>query len=431
MRDKFVAVGKRFISDVGRDDLAGLSAELAYRFLFAVFPFGLFVAALASFIGPLLGLGDPTNAILGAVGDNLPPDVAAGVRPQLDAVLGSAKPGLLTVGAIAALWAATGGTNALIKAMNRAYEVPETRPLIPRYALAIGLTLLASVGILAAFVTIVGASFLTSEFVRQAGLDPTVVEIISLLRWPVVFVFLSIAVGILYKLAPNFDVPFKACIAGGALFSLGWLIATALFALYVLNFGSYSNTYGALGGVIVLMLWFYLSAFVLVGAAALVAAGLKELRPEQMAEKRAAKETAAGNPVVRRARQVTGAAVDGAASAVGSATDPARGSRPGDLERARADDEPPAATPPVRVVSPAEVMAAEASETADSRRAGAGAAAVSARTADRPGWPGERRRRTGNPPRSTPGDWAAAATVAMLGATIGALAARLLGDGRR
>jgi membrane protein len=425
MRDKFVAVVKRFISEVQRDDLAGLSAELAYRFLFAVFPFGLFVAALASFMGPLLGLGDPTNAILGAVGDNLPPDVAAGVRPQLDAVLGSTKPGLLTIGAIAALWAATGGTNALIKAMNRAYEVPETRPLIPRYALAIGLTLLASVGILAAFVTIVGASFLTNEVVRQAGLDPTVVEIISLLRWPVVFLFLAVAVGILYKLAPNFDVPFKWCVAGGALFAVGWLAATALFGLYVMNFGHYSNTYGALGGVIVLMLWFYLSAFVLVGAAAFVAAGLKELRPELMAEKRAAKETAAGNPVVRRARQVTGAAIDGAASSIGSATDPARGSAPGDLERARTDDKPPAPTPPARVLSPAEVMAAETSGTAGapaSARVTGGASGSSRWRDARPG---------ARPARSTPGDWAAAATVAMVGATVGALAARLLGDGRR
>jgi len=117
---------------------------------------------------------------------------------------------------------------------------------------------------------------LTTEVVRQLNLDQRLVDAIGLLRWPVVFVFLSIAVGVLYKLAPNVRVPFRWCLVGGALFSVGWILATALFGLYVANFANYSNTYGALGGVIVLMLWFYISALILVAAAALVAAVLKE-----------------------------------------------------------------------------------------------------------------------------------------------------------
>jgi membrane protein len=280
MRDRLTRVGKRFVAEFQRDDISGLSAELAYRFLFAIFPFFLFLAALTAFIANAIGLDDPTGQILGSVGDNLPPDIAAAVRPQLEAVIGQTRPGLLTLGAVLALWAATGGTNALIKAMNRAYEVEETRPLIPRYALAIGLTLLASLGLLVAFVTIVGASFLTSQAIQQLNLDPAVVGVVALLRWPVVFVFLSVAVAILYKLAPNVSVPFRWCLLGGALFSLGWLVATAGFAFYVSNFANYADTYGALGGVIVLMLWFYLSAMILVSAAALVAAALKELEPE-------------------------------------------------------------------------------------------------------------------------------------------------------
>jgi len=90
--------------------------------------------------------------LMGAVGDNLPAQIASGVRPQLEAVIGTTRPSLLTFGAIAALWAATGGMNALIKAMNRAWEVEETRALLPRYGTAIGLTLLGSVGVIASFV---------------------------------------------------------------------------------------------------------------------------------------------------------------------------------------------------------------------------------------------------------------------------------------
>jgi membrane protein len=286
MRNDLERIGKRFVGDVQRDDVAGLAAELAYRFLFAIFPFGIFVAALTAFVAGAIGISDPTGQIIGALGDNLPKDLASGIRPQIEAVIGTSRPGLVTFGAIAALWAATGGTNALIKAMNRAYEVEETRSLVPRSAVAIGLTLLASIGILAAFVTIVGASLLTGQVVSALHLDQKVVDALSLLRWPIVFVFLSVAVGVLYRLAPNFHAPWRWSIAGGAIFSIGWLVATAAFALYVANFANYSNTYGALGGVIVLMLWFYLSALILVAAAALVAAALKELHPAIVAEGR-------------------------------------------------------------------------------------------------------------------------------------------------
>jgi membrane protein len=293
MRDDLTRIGKHFLADVKRDDVSGLAAELAYRFLFAIFPFGIFVAALTAFIAPMLGFKDPTGQILGAIGDNLPADVASGIKPQLEAVIGTTRPGLLTIGAVAALWAATGGTNALIKAMNRAYEVEETRSFIPKTARAVGLTLLASVGLLGAFVTIVGASLLTAEVAGRLNLDPGVVTAIGLLRWPVVFAGLSLAVAALYKLAPNFRAPWRWCVAGGAIFSVGWLIATAAFGFYVANFGSYANTYGALGGVIVLMLWFYLSAMVLVGSAALMAAAMKELEPETFAAGQAPAKAAA------------------------------------------------------------------------------------------------------------------------------------------
>jgi membrane protein len=293
MRDDLTRIGKHFLADVKRDDVSGLAAELAYRFLFAIFPFGIFVAALTAFIAPMLGFKDPTGQILGAIGDNLPADVASGIKPQLEAVIGTTRPGLLTIGAVAALWAATGGTNALIKAMNRAYEVEETRSFVPKTARAVGLTLLASVGLLGAFVTIVGASLLTAEVAGRLNLDPGVVTAIGLLRWPVVFAGLSLAVAVLYKLAPNFRAPWRWCVASGAIFSVGWLIATAAFGFYVANFGSYANTYGALGGVIVLMLWFYLSAMVLVGSAALMAAAMKELEPETFAAGQAPAKAAA------------------------------------------------------------------------------------------------------------------------------------------
>jgi membrane protein len=374
MRDQLTRIGKRFLGDAQRDDVAGLAAELAYRFLFAVFPFGIFVAALTAFIAGAVGFADPTSQIIGAVGDNLPKDIAAGIRPQLEAVIGTTRPGLLTIGAVAALWAATGGTNALIKAMNRAYEVEETRRLVPRYALAIGLTLLGSIGLLVAFVTIVGASLLTGQVVATLHLDQTIVDLIGLLRWPIMFALLSAAVGVLYHFAPNFRTPWRWCFVGGAIFSTGWLLATGLFALYVANFANYSNTYGALGGVIVLMLWFYISALILVAAAALVAATLKELQPAKVEAGRRAAEQGA-DPA-----ELAGGASGGGGATTLSAL--------------------PAAT------------AAAASGLAAGRRA-------------------RRVRKVDAEPASSPGQWAVAGVAIAVGVALGSMAARIVGGSDR
>ncbi len=400
---------KRFATDVGRDDLGGLAAELAYRFLFAIFPFGIFVAALSAFVAHAIGFSDPTATILGSVGDNLPADIANMIRPQLEQVIGKTQPGLLTVGAVLALWAATGGTNAVIKGMNRAYEVEETRPVVPRYALAIGLTVLAGIGLIGSFVTIVGASLLTTQVIQQLNLDPTVVSLVSLLRWPVVFILLSIAVGILYRVAPNATPPFKWCLAGGALFSVGWLIATGVFGFYVANFSNYANTYGALGGVIVLMLWFYISAFILVAAAAFIAAFLKELRPDEL-------EAATAEAHRKADEKADGRSAQGGTDVVAPSTDN-RPSKP--------------STRP-SYANAERLRAGMPSFVADRQRPDDWTAPVPRSRSLVPipadGQPSfvRPRRRFVYPPPSQPEDWAFAGAVTGIGATVGLLAAWLL-----
>jgi membrane protein len=286
MTDRLRAIGARFIASVGKDDLPGLAAELAYRFLFAVFPFGLFVAALGAFVAGWLGMTNPAEQIVAALGDNLPPDLARTLQPELERVIGTARPGLLSAGAIAALWAATGGTNALIKAMNRAYDVEETRPFLKRLLFAVGLTILGSVGILVSFVTIVGGALLTEEIAEQLGLSGAAWELLTLLRWPAVFLVLVVSVAILYRLAPNVRAPWRWNIAGAALFAVGWLAATWAFAWYIGSMGGYGATYGALGSVIVLMLWFYLTGLLIVGAASLTAAAASVVEPEALEQRR-------------------------------------------------------------------------------------------------------------------------------------------------
>jgi membrane protein len=277
--------GTRLVTQAMGDDVFDRAAGLAYRFLFAVFPFAIFLTALAAYLAGWIGVADPTAQIMSAVGDNLPPDIAAQLTPQLQVVLGESRPGLLTIGVLGALWAATGGIGALQTSLNAAYDVPETRNFFAKTGVAVGLTLLGGAGILVAFVTIVGGSLLTQEVVRTLGLPAGTWDTISLLRWPLMLVLVAFAVAILLRFAPNVAVPFRWPMVGGVVFAIGWVVATGLFALYVANFANYSNTYGALGGVIVLMLWFYLTAVMLLLAAEVTSILVKDHAPHRIAER--------------------------------------------------------------------------------------------------------------------------------------------------
>jgi membrane protein len=258
---------RRLLASIQRDDVMGVSAEIAYRFLFALFPFGLFVAALGAFAAQWLGIGNPAQEIVDGLGDNLPPSIAES---------------LLSVGALGALWAATGGTNALVKGIHRAYDAPERRPFVLRYVVAIGLTLIAALGILGSFVTIVGGAVATEEVASGLGLGEVAWSAIQILRWPVVALVLVGAVAILYRYGPSLVVPWRWILAGAVLFSVGWLVATAGLAWYVGNVADYGATYGSLSAVIVLMLWFYLSAMLLLIGAEVTAALARERSPEEI-----------------------------------------------------------------------------------------------------------------------------------------------------
>ena len=262
-----MGVGRRLIAGIREHDVSGLSAEIAYRFLFAVFPFGLFVAALGGVIAGWLRIDNPAGQVIGGLGDNLPPTIADALRPELERLFSTASNGLLWTGALLALWAATGGTNALVKGIHRAYGVPEQRPFVLRYVVAIGLTLLAAAGVIGSFVTIVGGATITTETAQRFGLGAQAMAAVQLLRWPAVFAVLTFAVAILYRYGPSIVIPWRWILAGAAFFTFGWLVATAVLGWYAGNVADYGATYGSLGAVIVLMLWFYVtSALLLVGA---------------------------------------------------------------------------------------------------------------------------------------------------------------------
>ena len=275
-------VGQQFI----RDDVSGMSAELAYRMLFAIFPFFIFLTALSSFVAAALNIENPASRIVDQLGDALPEDAGSVLETQLENVMETQPGALLSFGALAALWAASSATNAAVKVMNRAYDVPESRPIYKKYPRVIGLTLLFAFSILAAFFVVFAVQIFGREIADFAGIGEEFAFVVYVLQFPLALLFIVVGVSFFYWAGPNLDVKFRWLTPGALLFVVVWLLATFGFAFYVSNFADYNATYGALGGVIILMLWFYLTGMALLLGAEFNAVLEEETDPEGMEERR-------------------------------------------------------------------------------------------------------------------------------------------------
>jgi membrane protein len=262
-RQGLIDFGKRLKDEVSEDDVSGAAAELAYRFFLALFPFFIFLAALGGFVASLSGVDSPTDEIMDMVGESLPADSASVLRSQLESIVDEKNAGLLSIGIIGAIWASSSGVGALMKNMNRIYGVGESRKTPIRIAIALGLTVLGAGVMVLAFAVLFVGQLYGREIAGEVGLENTAAFLFSNARWPLAVVMILFAVAFLYWLAPNAEVPLRWISPGAVFFTVTWIIASIGFGFYVANFGSYNETYGTLGGVVVLLIWFYLTSFLL------------------------------------------------------------------------------------------------------------------------------------------------------------------------
>jgi membrane protein len=175
--------------------------------------------------------------------------------------------GLLTLGIAGALWSSSSAMTAIIDSLNRAYDIEEWRPWWHTRVLAIALTIALAAFVLAAFVLVVAGAELGSWAAARAGAGDTFAQVWSMAQWPVAIALVVFAVDLVYYVAPNADTEWVWVTPGALLATSLWLVTSIAFRFYVRNVSDYTAVYGAIGSVIVLLLWFYLSGFaLLVGA---------------------------------------------------------------------------------------------------------------------------------------------------------------------
>ena len=249
------------------DDVVGLSAELAFRSFLAVFPFFVFVTALGGLIAAELPIRNPAKQAVELLGDALPPEGAGYLQQQLEQIIDNASRGQLLIAGVLALLFATSVTNALIKALNRAYDVPEHRPRWKRYAIAMLLTVVAGLGTVLAFLLFVPLRLLGPRIAEGLELGGQIPLVINVLALAGAVALLTLAALVLFRLGPSIKLPLRVVLPGAFMFAVGWLVATFMFGFYVWNLANYASTYGALAGVVIILVWFYVLAAVLLVSA--------------------------------------------------------------------------------------------------------------------------------------------------------------------
>jgi membrane protein len=253
---------------VYEDDCLGWAAELAFFWFLALFPALLFVVALASSI-PALHMVDVVVDRLARVA---PGDVLVLVRGQLAQIEHEPPQGLLTLSLLGALWSSSSAMTAIIDTLNQAYHVRESRPWWRVRLLAVGLTVVLIGFTLVAVTLMTFGPALAAGLERDLDLPWRFAWWWAIVEWPLVFGLIVTALGWIYHFAPNVRRPWTWITAGAVTATLLWMLASVGFRWYASHFGEYEKTYGAIGGVIVALLWFYASGLVILVGAELNAA---------------------------------------------------------------------------------------------------------------------------------------------------------------
>ena len=259
-----ITLVKRTVKYYLENDMLTYASALAFQALFSIFPF---LIVLIAMLG-ILDLMQFFDWIREQAGILLPDAAMDQVERVIDEVQ-RPRGGLISVGLMVALWVASGAMRVTINALNVVYQVKEGRPFWKLYPLSILYTLcIAGMLITAAMLMVLGPQAM-QWLAQQVGLEQLIVTLWTGLRWPVALTLLMLAVAFVYYMAPDVEQKIRFIIPGSVLSVLVWVAASMGFGFYIQHFADYSAVYGSIGAVIVLMMYFYISAAVLLFGAEL------------------------------------------------------------------------------------------------------------------------------------------------------------------
>jgi membrane protein len=256
---------KRTIAEFRADNLTDWAAALTYYGIQALFPALLVLVSIVGLVG-----ADTAQSLIDNIASSAPGSAKTIITNAIhDLQNNKGSAGLLfVVGILGALWSASAYVGAFSRASNAIYEVGEGRPFWKLRPQQILITLVMVVLLAASAIAVVVTGGLADQVGKLLGVGSTAVTVWDIAKWPVLVVLVSIMIAVLYWASPNVKQPGFRWISPGSILAVAvWIVASAAFAFYVANFGSYNKTYGSLGGVIIFLVWLWLSnVAILLGA---------------------------------------------------------------------------------------------------------------------------------------------------------------------
>ncbi|MGP3924519.1 YihY/virulence factor BrkB family protein [Streptomyces sp. 8N616] len=255
-KQSWVGVLKRTVKEFKGDNLTDWAAALTYYGVLSIFPA---LLALVSILG-LLGTDTirPLIDNLGSIAPGAARDILTSSLEQLEGNQGRASIALI-IGIVVALWSASGYIAAFMRASNAVYDVGEGRPVWKTLPTRLAITIVVVVLLAAIAVGVVFTGTLAERTGKILGLGDTAVTVWNIAKWPVMIILFMLIIALLYWASPNVKRPFRWVSPGSIIAVLIWIIASALFALYVANFSSYDKTYGSMAAVIIFLIWMWVS----------------------------------------------------------------------------------------------------------------------------------------------------------------------------
>lgn len=284
-RSAWAGVLKRTLSEFKRDHLTDLAAALTYYGVLAIFPMIIVVVSILGLIGH--SATQPLIDNLGTVAPGPAKQIITSAIQNVQSGKGTAGV-LFVVGLAAALWSASGYVGAFMRASNVVWDVEEGRPIWKTVPTRLGVTVITVVLLTVSAVAVLFTGALATQAGKVLGVGGTAVTVFDIVKWPIMLLILSAILAVLYYAGPNVRQPGVRWVTPGSILAvLFWILASAAFAFYVASFASYNKTYGALGGIVVFLLWLWITNVVIL------------LGAELNAELERGRQIEAGHPVER------------------------------------------------------------------------------------------------------------------------------------
>jgi membrane protein len=266
------------------------AGHIAFMTLFSLFPFLIFLFTLAGELGQTEAARDFVNMSLNA----LPIEVRQAIEPAIESVISTRRTGLMTLSILTALWAVSSGIEALREALNKAYGVEDSRPIWLCRLQSLAFTIIFSISIIVVTLMLVIGPVVWSYIQPHLKVPWQWGWFYEAVRYVVAIGLLYLVVALLYRWLPSRHLPRREVLPGAAVTVLLWLALASLFSLYLQNLGRFSVTYGSLGGIVITLMFFYLSALIFVFGAEINSARRRAEAERLRAERAAEREARAG-----------------------------------------------------------------------------------------------------------------------------------------